>query len=59
MAQSIDPEQITYNQVLQFIDHERSRHIKQQSIAGMLNSLKVYFDFLVVTKVIAQNVFRH
>jgi integrase/recombinase XerD len=58
IAQSIDPEKITYNQVLQFIDHERTRHIKRQSIAGMLNSLKVYFDFLVDTGVIAQNVFR-
>jgi site-specific recombinase XerD len=58
MTQGIDPGQITYNQILQFIDHERTRHIKQQSIAGMLNSLKVYFDFLVDTGVIAQNVFR-
>ncbi len=58
MTQDIDPGQITYKQILEFIDHERTRHIKQQSIAGMLNSLKVYFDFLMDTRVIAHNVFR-
>lgn len=58
ITQSIDPEQITYNQVLQFIDHERKRGIKNQSIVRMLNSIRIYFDYLVDTGAVTQNVIR-
>ena len=56
--QSIDPEKITYNQVLQFIDHERKRGIKNQSIVRMLNSIRIYFDYLVDTGTVAHNIVR-
>jgi len=58
ITQSIDPEKISYNQVLQFIDHERSRHIKKQSIVRVLNSIRIYYDYLVDTGATAQNVIR-
>lgn len=56
--QGIDPQQVTYNQVIQFIDHERSRGIKNQSIVRMLNSIRIYFDYLVDTGAASQNVIR-
>lgn len=58
ITQSLDPEEITYNQVLQFIDHERKRDIKNQSIVRMLNSIRIYFDYLVDTGAASQNVIR-
>ncbi len=58
MARHINPEQITYDQVLQFIDHERKRGIKNQSIVRMLNSIRIYFDYLVDTGATIQNVIR-
>jgi integrase/recombinase XerD len=58
MAMHIDPELITYDQILQFIDHERKRDIKNQSIVRMLNSIRIYFDYLVDTGAASQNVIR-
>ena len=57
-GQHVDPEQITYNQMLQFIDHERRRGIKNQSIVRMLNSIRIYYDYLVDTGAASQNVIR-
>ncbi len=54
----IDPERITYNQVLQFIDHERKRGIANQSIIRMLNSIRIYYDFLLDTHVVSYNIIR-
>jgi len=58
MNEGIDPEQITYNQVLRFIDHERKRGIEHQSVTRMVNSIRIYFDYLVDTGAAAQNVIR-
>ena len=58
ITQSIDPEEITYNQVLRFIDHERKRGIENQSIVRMLNSIKIYYDYLVDIGATTQNVIR-
>ncbi len=58
ITQSIDPEEITYNQVLRFIDHERKRGIKNQSIIRMINSIRIYFDFLMDTNAVTQNIIR-
>ena len=58
ITQSIDPEQITYNQVLQFVAHERGRGIKNQSIVRMLNSIRIYFDYLVDNGASSHNVIR-
>jgi len=58
ITQSIDPEEITYSQVLQFIAHERKRGIENQSIVRMVNSIRIYFDYLVDTGATIQNVIR-
>ena len=58
IIQSIDPERITYEQVLQFIAHERGRGIKNQSIVRMVNSIRIYFDYLVDVDSTSQNVIR-
>jgi len=58
ITQGIDPEEITYNQVLRFIDHERKRGIENQSIVRMLNSIRIYFDYLADTGAVARNVIR-
>lgn len=58
VVEHIDPERITYEQVLQFIAHERERGIKNQSIVRMLNSIRIYFDYLVDTGAASQNVIR-
>lgn len=57
-ATYIDPEQISYDQVLQFIAQERNRGIKNQSIVRMLNSIRIYYDYLVDTGVVSHNVIR-
>jgi integrase/recombinase XerD len=58
ITQRIDPEEISYNQVLQFIDHERKRGIENQSIIRMVNSIRIYYDFLMDTGAITQNIIR-
>lgn len=58
ITQSIDPERITYNQVLQFIDHQRKRGIENQSIIRMINSIRIYYDFLMDTGAVTQNIIR-
>ena len=58
ITQSIDPEEITYNQILQFIDHERKRGIENQSIIRMINSIRIYYDFLMDTGAVTQNIIR-
>ena len=47
ILQGIDPEMITYKQVLEFIDSERARGILNQSIIREINSIRIYFDYLV------------
>jgi len=58
ITQSIDPEEITYNQALQFIDHQRKRGIEDQSIIRMINSIRIYYDYLVDTGAVTQNIIR-
>ena len=54
----IIPEDITYNQVLKFIDSERERGILNRSIISTVISIRVYFDYLVECGIIKQNVFK-
>ena len=56
ITQNIDPEEITYNQVLRFIDHERKRGIENQSIIRLINSIRIYYDYLVDTGLIFDQV---
>ncbi|MDR0206079.1 MAG: tyrosine-type recombinase/integrase [Bacteroidales bacterium] len=58
IAQSINLEKITYNQVLQFIDSERQRGIANQSIINEINAIRVYFDYLQESGIIGQNVIK-
>ena len=58
ITQGIDPERITYNQVLQFIDHQRKRGIENQSIIRMINSVRIYYDYLTDTDAVTQNIIR-
>jgi integrase/recombinase XerD len=58
IKQNISPENITYNEVLNFIDNERIRNISKASVIRILNSVKIYFDYLVETKAVKQNIIR-
>ena len=57
-TQNINLEQITYNQVLQFIDSERQRGIGNQSIINETGAIRVYFDYLVETGTVRQNIIK-
>jgi len=56
--QSIHPETITYSQVLQFIDSERERGILNQSIIREINSIRIYFDYLLEMGLVKHNIIR-
>lgn len=56
--QSINPENIIYNQVLLFIDSERERGILNQSIIIGINSIRIYFDYLQQTGFIQHNIIK-
>ena len=56
--QNITPENISYNETLKFIDHERSRNLSSASIIKAINSIKIYFDYLVDIKTIKHNTIR-
>jgi len=58
LNQNINPENISYNQVLQFIDSERNRGILNQSIIREINSIRIYFDYLLESGDIEQNIIR-
>jgi len=58
MENSINPEEINYNQVLQFIDSERKRGIANQSIINKMNIIRIYFDYLRESGVIRQNIIK-
>ncbi len=56
--QNINPGDITYNQVLQFIDSERERGIEKQSIIREINSIRIYYDYLTESRITAQNIIK-
>ena len=56
--QNINLEEINYNQALQFIDSERERGILNQSIIREINSIRIYFDYLLGSGTIKQNVIK-
>lgn len=56
--QTINLEEITYNQALQFIDCERKRGILNQSIIREINSIRIYFDYLLESGIIRQNIIK-
>jgi len=58
ISQTINPGDITYNQALQFIDSERERGIERQSIIREVNSIRIYFDYLLESGITAQNIIK-
>ncbi len=56
--QNINLEEIGYNQALQFIDSERERGIQNQSIIREINSIRIYFDYLLESGTIKQNIIK-
>ena len=56
--QNINLEEISYNQALQFIDSERNRGILNQSIIRGINSIRIYFDYLLESGIIRQNIIK-
>jgi len=56
--QNINLEEISYNHALQFIDSERNRGILNQSIIREINSIRIYFDYLLETGAIRQNIIK-
>jgi len=56
--QNINLEEINYNQTLKFIDSERQRGILNQSIIRQINSIRIYFDYLLEIGSIQQNIIR-
>jgi integrase/recombinase XerD len=57
-SQSVNPENINYNQALQFIENERQRGIANPSIINEICSIKIYFDYLVEAGTVRQNVIK-
>ena len=58
IKQNISSSDITYNQVLQFIDSERERGIEKQSIIREINSIRIYFDYLQESGITGQNIIK-
>jgi site-specific recombinase XerD len=58
IIQNINLEEINYNQALQFIDSERNRGILNQSIIREINSIRIYFDYLLESGKLQQNIIR-
>jgi site-specific recombinase XerD len=55
---NINLEEISYNQALQFIDSERNRGILNQSIIREINSIRIYFEYLLESRTIKQNIIK-
>lgn len=58
IRQTINPGDITYNKALQFIDSERERGIERQSIIREVNSIRIYFDYLLESGITTQNIIK-
>ncbi len=58
LRENINPGDIAYNQALKFIDSEKERGISRQSIIREINSNRIYFNYLLESGTIKQNVFK-
>lgn len=58
IKENIKHEQISYDETLKFISNEKNKNIAITSIDRTLNSIKIYFDYLVETEIIKQNIIR-
>jgi len=50
-------EKITYSGLLEFIDHERERGLAPGSIAQQINSIRVFYDYLIKQGSAKENLF--
>jgi len=55
-GQDILYHQITYNQLLGFVDNERSRGISPRTIARKMNSIRIFFDYLINRGIAKENI---
>jgi site-specific recombinase XerD len=58
IRESINLSDITYSQVLKFIDNERERGISNQSIIREINSIRIYFDYLLEYGITSKNIIK-
>ena len=58
LRRNINPGDITYNQALKFIDSEKERGISRQSIIREINSIRIYFDYLLESGITHQNIIK-
>jgi len=58
ITQNINLENINYKQAMLFIDCERERGLLNQSIINVINSVRIYFDYLVETGTVRQNIIK-
>lgn len=58
IKENMSTRDITYNQALKFIDNERDRGIRRQSIIREINSIRIYFDYLLESGIIHQNIIK-
>lgn len=58
IRKNINPGDITYNQALKFIDSEKERGISRQSIIREINSIRIYFDYLLESGITHQNIIK-
>jgi len=56
--EGVQEEEITYSQVLEFIDSERKRGLSNQSIIRQVNSVRIYFDYLLESGLVKHNIIR-
>lgn len=56
--EDIQEEAISYNQVLEFIVSERKRGLLNQSIIREINSVRIYFDYLLESEQVKHNIIR-
>ena len=56
IQESIDLYNLTYENALEFISNERKRGLLNQSIVRELNSIRIYYDYLIWKKQIKDNV---
>lgn len=54
----IQEHDITYSQVLGFIDSERKRGLSNQSVIRQMNSVRIYFDYLIESGLVEHNIIR-
>jgi integrase/recombinase XerD len=54
----IDMKKISYENLLGFIDHERARGISPGAIATAVNSIRIYYDYLIQEGIAQENILK-